>query len=158
VVNKFDGDAMLAFFGTLPRLLSPKQSALAALESAAEMLDAIDRLNSQRRSRGEPQLITGIGIHTGVLIAGGLGTSDRIHYTIIGDTVNTTQRIENLTRETIDCSGILVSHSTYSALGEHLSRFGFEPLGFYQVKGKKEPLQVYRMIPPKQAITWEGTL
>jgi adenylate cyclase len=158
VVNKFDGDAMLAFFGTLPRLLSPKQSALAALQSAAEMLVAIDRLNAQRRTNGEPQLITGIGIHTGVIIAGGLGTSDRIHYTIIGDTVNTTQRIETLTREIFDCSGVLVSHSTYTALGENVSQFGFEPMGFYQVKGKKEPLQVYRMIPPKAPNNWEGTL
>lgn len=158
VVNKFDGDAMLAFFGTLPRLLSPKQSAIAALETATEMLAAIDQLNKQRRARGEPAMITGIGIHTGVLIAGGLGTSDRIHYTIIGDTVNTTQRIENLTRETFDCSGILVSHSTYTALGGNAANYGFEPLGFYQVKGKKEPLQVYRVVPPKPAITWEGTL
>jgi adenylate cyclase len=158
VVNKFDGDAMLAFFGTLPRILSPQQSAQAALEAAGEMLAAIDRLNAQRRARGEQPLITGIGIHTGVLIAGGLGTSDRIHYTIIGDTVNTTQRIETLTRETFDCSGILVSHSTYAALGEDAMRYGFEPLGFYQVKGKKEPLQVYRLMAPQPLMTWKGTL
>jgi adenylate cyclase len=158
VVNKFDGDAMLAFFGTLPRLLSPKQSALAAMETAGEILTAIDQLNQQRRANGEPPLITGIGLHTGVLIAGGLGTSDRIHYTIIGDTVNTTQRIEALTRDVFDCSGVLISHSTYTALGENVSQFGFEPLGFYQVKGKKEPLQVYRMVPPKPPLKWEGTL
>jgi adenylate cyclase len=158
VVNKFDGDAMLAFFGTLPRLLSPKQSASTALEASVEMLDAIDRLNAQRKARGEPEMITGIGIHTGVLIAGGLGTSDRIHYTIIGDTVNTTQRIETLTREVFDDSGILVSHSTYTALGESSSDYQFEPLGFYQVKGKKEPLQVYRVVVPKPVMTWEGTL
>ena len=64
-------------------------------------------------------MITGIGIHTGVVIAGGLGTSDRLHYTIIGDTVNTTQRLEALTRDLFDCSAILVSHSTYTALEEN---------------------------------------
>jgi len=158
VVNKFDGDAMLAFFGTLPRLLTPKQSALAACQAAREVLQAIERFNAQRRLRGEPQLVTGIGIHTGVLIAGGLGTSDRIHYTIIGDTVNTTQRIESLTREVFDGSGILVSQNTFAALGEQQAEFGFESLGFYQVKGKREPLQVHRLTAPKEPADWEGTL
>ena len=158
VVNKFDGDAMLAFFGTLPKVLSPKESSLAACQAAAEVLQAIDTLNALRRSRGEPQLITGIGVHTGALIAGGLGTSDRIHYTIIGDTVNTTQRIESLTREVFECSGILVSHSTFAALSEEQQKFGFEPLGFYQVKGKREPLQVYRLTQEARVSTWEGTL
>jgi class 3 adenylate cyclase/CheY-like chemotaxis protein len=147
VVNKFDGDAMLAFFGTLPRLLNPKQSALSACLAAVEALKVIDTLNSQRRARGEPQLITGIGIHTGVVIAGGLGTSDRLHYTIIGDTVNTTQRLESLTRDLFDTSGILVSHATYSALSEHQSMFSFEPLGYHQVKGKQEKILVYRLMP-----------
>jgi class 3 adenylate cyclase/ActR/RegA family two-component response regulator len=158
VVNKFDGDAMLAFFGTLPRLLSPKQSAVAACEAAVEVLAAIEKLNEQRKLRGEPQLITGIGIHTGVLIAGGLGSSDRIHYTIIGDTVNTTQRIESLTRDVFDGSGILVSQPTFAALAETQEQFIFQPLGFYQVKGKKEPLQVHRLLPVKEAVAWEGTL
>jgi adenylate cyclase len=158
VVNKFDGDAMLAFFGTLPRILSPQQSAQAACEAAVELLQAIDDLNAQRRARGEPQLITGIGIHTGMLIAGGLGTSDRIHYTIIGDTVNTTQRIETLTRDIFECSGILVSHSTHTALENLQSNFIFEPLGYYQVKGKREPLQVYRLQVQARVPAWEGTL
>lgn len=158
VVNKFDGDAMLAFFGTLPRLISPKQSALAACEAAREVLQAIERFNAQRKLRGEPLLVTGIGVHTGVLIAGGLGTSDRIHYTIIGDAVNTTQRIENLTREVFDGSGILVSQTTFAALGEHQASFGFESLGFYRVKGKLEPLQVHRLTTPKEVFDWEGTL
>jgi adenylate cyclase len=158
VVNKFDGDAMLAFFGTLPRMLSPKQSALAACEAAREVQQAIEHFNDQRRLRGEPLLVTGIGVHTGVLIAGGLGTSDRIHYTIIGDTVNTTQRIENLTREVFEGSGILVSQTTFAALGEHQSSFSFEPLGFYQVKGKREPLQVHRLTAPKEISDWQGTL
>ena len=96
VVNKFDGDAMLAFFGTLPRLLNPKQSALAACQTAVEMLRLINALNASRRQRGEPEFVTGIGVNTGVVIAGGLGTSDRLHYTIIGDTVNTTSRLEVL--------------------------------------------------------------
>ena len=73
-----------------------------------------------------------------VIIAGGLGTSDRLHYTIIGDTVNTTQRLEGLSRDLFDGSAILVSHATFSALSEHQSMFDFQPLGYHQVKGKQE--------------------
>lgn len=158
VVNQYEGDAMLAFFGTLPRLLSPKQSALAACQAAAEMLQAINRLNNQRRARGEPQLISGIGVNTGVVIAGGLGTSDRLHYTVIGDTVNSAQRLESLTRGLFDTSAILVSHSTYSSLVEHQVKFSFEPLGYHQVRGKLEKIQVYRLQPPRDYDGWEGML
>ncbi len=158
VVNQFEGDAMLAFFGTLPRPLEPKASALAACQAAAEVLQAIDTLNAQRRARGEPQLITGIGINTGVVTAGGLGTSDRLHYTVIGDSVNTAQRLESLTRDLFDCSAILVSHSTYTALADHQVQFSFEPLGYHQVRGKVEKIQVYRMQPQRSGAEWKGML
>jgi class 3 adenylate cyclase/DNA-binding response OmpR family regulator len=148
VVNKFDGDAMLAFFGILPRMLSPKQSAISACQVSLEILQAINQLNLQRAARGEPALITGIGVHTGVVISGGLGTSDRLHYTIIGDTVNTTQRIEALTRDLMDSSGVLISRTTYTSLVGAQDRFCFEPLGEHNVKGKEEPILVYRLHPP----------
>ncbi len=147
VVNKFDGDAMLAFFGTLPRPLDPKQSALAACQTAVEMLRLINQLNAARRQRGEPEFVTGIGVNTGVLIAGGLGTSDRLHYTIIGDTVNTTSRLESLTRDLMDSSGILISQATYEALEEFRSSFRCIPLGMHRVKGKQDELLVYRLEP-----------
>jgi adenylate cyclase len=139
-------------------VLEPKQSALEACQAAAEILQAIDNLNAQRRSRGEPQLITGVGINTGVVIAGGLGTSDRLHYTVIGDTVNTAQRLESLTRDLFDCSAILVSHSTYTALADQQVRFSFEPLGYHQVRGKLEKIQVYRMQLPRSYGDWKGML
>jgi adenylate cyclase len=109
------------------------------------MIEVIDRLNQQRARRGEPQLITGIGINSGLVTAGGLGTSDRLHYTIIGDTVNTTQRIEALTRELMDCSGVLVSQVTINALGGSAGRFCLVPAGDYAVKGKSDSIFVYRL-------------
>ena len=151
VVNKFDGDAMLAFFGILPKMMSPRQSAAAACQAGLEILEAIDRLNDQRAGRGEPPLITGIGIHTGVVTAGGLGTSDRLHYTIIGDTVNTTQRIEALTRDVMDCSGVLVSQATYAALTGAQARYKLFDLGEHRLKGKQEPVKVYRLSAPERA-------
>jgi adenylate cyclase len=145
VVNKLDGDAVLAFFGILPRILPSEQSAFDACQAANEMIDAIEKLNKKREERGDPPFLTGIGIHTGEVMAGGLGTSDRIHYTIIGDTVNTTQRLEGLTRELFGENGILISEATKLALNgsEYIN---VEKMGSHAVKGKMEKLKVYRLV------------
>ncbi len=145
VVNKFDGDAMLAFFGILPRRQSPKNGARAACLAAMEMLAVINQLNQERIERGDPPFVTGIGINTGVVIAGGLGTSDRLHYTIIGDTVNTTQRLELLTRQLFSGNGVVIGHSTYLALAEFTGDFNLEPAGMHAIKGKSEQILIYRM-------------
>lgn len=147
VVNKFDGDAMLAFFGILPRLQSPRESAQAACQAALEMVETIDALNDIRRQRGDPLMITGIGINTGEVIAGGIGSRDRLHYTIIGDTVNTTQRLEALTRRLIKGSGVLVGHATYTALEDLRAEYTFEPYGLHSIKGKQEKVMVYQLSP-----------
>ncbi len=147
VVNKFDGDAMLAFFGILPVTLSPKESARAACRAALTMLQAVERLNVERAGRGEPALVTGFGVHTGLVRAGGLGASDRLHYTIIGDTVNTTQRLEDLTRRLFNTNGIVISHATYLALEDYRSEFYLTELGLHAVKGKSEQIMVYRLSP-----------
>jgi adenylate cyclase len=150
VVNKFDGDAMLAFFGILPRRLSPKQGALCATKAAREILKAVNELNALRLDRNEPPLVSGIGVNTGVVIAGGLGSSDRLHYTIIGDTVNTSQRLENLTRQVYPASGILIGQSTFVALAECAAEFNLQAAGKFAVKGKAEQVQVYKLLAAEQ--------
>lgn len=144
VVNKFDGDALMAFFGILPRAMSGQESATLACKAALEILEAVERINARREAVGEPLFITGIGINTGVVAAGGLGASDRLHYTIIGDTVNVTQRLESLTRQFGE-SGAVVSHHTYLALGNNQHEFSFEPRGAYRFRGKQAPMAVYRL-------------
>ena len=146
VVDKFEGDAMLAFFGILPTPLSPKESTYHACKAALKMLATLERINSQRAMQEEPSLITGISINTGMLIAGSLGTSDRLNYTIIGDTVNTTQRMQEINRSFGE-SGIVVSENTLVALGDRRAAFRFEPLGEHALKGKMDMLWVYRMWP-----------
>ncbi|HEX9012533.1 MAG TPA: adenylate/guanylate cyclase domain-containing protein, partial [Anaerolineaceae bacterium] len=147
VVNKLDGDALLAFFGILPQILDPQESAHAACQAAVEILAAVDRLNQLRVERGEPPLSIGMGIDTGRVVAGGLGTSDRLHYTIIGDAVNTTRQVEALTRQLFSVSGVLISESTFQALGETRDRFHLDPLGLYVLRGKTERVAVYRLLP-----------
>lgn len=147
VVDKFEGDSMLAFFGILPSPLPPAESAYQACKAALQMLDIVKMINHKRAERSQPPLITGIGVNTGMITAGGLGTSDRMNYTIIGDTVNTTQRIEGFTRGFGE-SGIIVTESTLSALKDYRTEFDFKPLGEQALKGKMELLWLYRLFPP----------
>lgn len=146
VIDKFEGDALLAFFGILPKLLPPEESAFAACQAAVEMLAVIERINQRRAKRGEPPLITGIGINTGNLIAGGLGTADRLNYTIIGDTVNTVQRLQSVTGR-LGESGVVINETTLTALKGRRGDFRFEPLGEQSFPGKLEQLWLYRMMP-----------
>ncbi len=146
VVDKFEGDAILAFFGILPTPLQPEDSAYHACLASMEMLEVVERINRGRIQRNEPPLQTGIGINTGSLIAGGLGTADRLNYTIIGDTVNTAQRIQDLTRQFGE-SGVAVSESTVASLHERRIDFKLEPLGEHALKGKSELIWVYRLQP-----------
>ncbi len=146
VVDKFEGDAMLSFFGILPKMLPAEDSAYLACKAGLELLRIIEELNTKRASRGDPPLVTGVGINTGNLIAGGLGTADRLNYTIIGDAVNTTQRIEGVTRGFYE-SGIVISETTLTALKDHRSEFYFEPLGEHALKGKSELIWLYRLWP-----------
>ncbi len=152
VVDKFEGDAILAFFGVLPRATSPRRSAAQACDAALEMLQAIEVINQRRQARGEVPFVTGIGINTGLVTAGGLGASDRLNYTIIGDAVNTTQRLEGFTRQFGE-SGIVISTSTLEALGGGARRYTLADLGAHVFKGKSEAVNVYRLIAGERART-----
>ena len=144
VVDKFEGDALLAFFGILPRPLTPNESAYQACHAALGMLARIEQLNTQRVLNGQPPLVTGIGLNTGLVTAGGLGAAERLNYTVIGDTVNTVQRLEGLTRD-FGASGIVVSETTVQALAERAAEFQFEPLGSQAFRGKRDAVLVFRL-------------
>jgi adenylate cyclase len=158
VINKFDGDSMTAFFGLLPAILSPKESALAACETALQMLAIVERLNVRRAERGHPPMHTGIAINTGKVIAGGLGSSDRLYYNLIGEAVNTTLSLELLTREVFQASGVLISQATHTALNDSSSHFQIEPVGLQQVRGRSTRLFVYRLLPQEAVREKQVTL
>lgn len=152
VISKFEGDAVLAFFGILPRPLPAQESAYQACQTALAMLNAVERLNARRVARSETAFTVGIGINTGPVIAGGLGSTDRLHYTIIGDTVNTTARLESLTRLLGEVSGAVISQHTLFALQDHHHEFQLESLGAHTVKGKVEQLLVYHLKASKNTV------
>jgi adenylate cyclase len=145
VVNQIEGDALMTFFGVLPRPLPPQESAFQACQAALGLLTAIEQLNVRRTARGEPSFTVGISINTGPVTAGGLGSNDRLLYTIIGDTVNTTSRLQSLTRQFGEESSALLSQHTLFALAERRHEFELQPLGAHAFRGKVEQIFVYQL-------------
>lgn len=148
VISTFEGDAVVAFFGILPRSLPAQESAIQACGAALGILSQIKQLNQRRTNRGEPALIAGMGINTGPVAAGALGSADRLHYTVIGDVVNTTSRLEGFTRQLGQESNAVLSQHTLFALGERRREVKLESMGVHTVKGKMEKLLVYRLLLP----------
>src|SRR5262249_49425914 len=94
-IDKYMGDAILAVFG-LPT--AGPEDAAHALCCAGRMLQALDRWNAQRRTRGEHALAIGVGINYGPAVLGDVGSDQGLSFTVIGDTVNTAHRLQVLTR------------------------------------------------------------
>ena len=111
VINKYIGDAIMAIFGAP---VPSEKHAEDAFAAAVEMRAALAELNRQYAAEGKPPVRFGIGIHTGSVFAGTIGSRERMEYTIIGDTVNTASRIESLCKDY--GTDILVSESTVSQL------------------------------------------
>jgi adenylate cyclase len=138
-VNKFGGDSTLVIYGAPRRL---QESAYQAVLTALEMRANLQALNAKLTERGEDPIRIGVGINTGVALAGAVGPEERQEYTVIGDTVNLASRIEALNKEYPDYD-ILISGWTHEALGSRRSEFEFADLGEVQIRGKVEPVRVW---------------
>jgi adenylate cyclase len=145
VVNKFDGDAVMAFFGILPKYLPSRVSALQATHAGLEMLEHIREVNKERIEGGKQAFEMGVGISTGTVIAGGLGSEERVHYTVVGDTVNTAQRIQQITRN-LGGTALVISDPTYRKLGPVRNQFRFGRKGLAQLKGKQQEVIVHEVL------------
>ena len=154
VVEKYIGDAIMAVFGVpLPRT-SPdeiKQDARNAVRCALAMRLKMGELNAQWKERGLPASGMRVGIHTGPLVAGSLGSSERQEYTVIGDSVNTASRLESFSlefagpesRDTGSRCRILISEATHLLLGDE---FQTTEVGNMILKNKNEPVTIYAVI------------
>lgn len=137
VIDKFTGDGMLAVFGALQ---PENDHADRALAVARGLRGAMKQLNRARAEREQPPLRIGIGLHSGPIVAGCVGSEDRLEFTVLGDTVNTAARIEALTKEHgVD---LLVTSETWSRLRE---REGLVDCGEAQLRGRKQPLRVFSL-------------
>lgn len=143
VVDKFIGDAIMAVWG-VPA--GSDHDTPNALKACLEMRSALTTLNASRRDRGLTEIQIGMGLHAGAAISGTIGSEERMEFTVIGDTVNVTSRIESSTKHfEVD---LLVSDEVFNRLSapEHGDIFKFDLAGDIEVKGKTLPLRLYKVI------------
>jgi len=135
LVNKYIGDAILAVFG-VPIAL--ENHAEVAVQAALAMRTALTRLNKRFLKQGMPLLKAGIGIHTGPVLAGNIGSSHRMEFTVIGDAVNIASRMENLSKDfTHD---IIISEATLAQLTTtNIAAY----LATVQVRGTNHNIKIY---------------
>ena len=137
VVDKFIGDAIMAVWG-VPK--SDPDDGRNALTACLKMRTTLNELNTLRKQRGEVDLWIGMGLHFGEAISGTIGSMERMEYTVIGNTINTASRIEASTKAF--GTDLLVSEEVYEKLKEF---FIYELAGQVEVKGRSEPLKLYKV-------------
>lgn len=143
-VDKYEGDAIIAFFG---EPVPFKDHAVRALRASMDMRKALKDLINQWEREGRPnQIEMGIGINSGEVFVGLLGSAERINYTIIGDNANLASRLQDLTKTY--AWPILISESTYQQVKDE---FDTELADAVTVKGKTKPVNVYKVIGYKGA-------
>jgi len=135
-LNKFIGDGIMVVFGA-PLSAGPREDACRAVRCALEMLVRVEKWNAALPP-GEPHLKIGIGIHTGSVTAGNVGSPDRLEYSVIGEAVNLASRLEALTKEFK--TPIVLSPETYEYIR---TEFSAVSIGEAQVRGFTHAIPLY---------------
>ena len=136
-IDKYMGDAIMAFWGAP---VHDAQHARNALLAALEMIDRLEALQDQFKDKGWPPIRIGVGLNTGEMTVGNMGSEFRLAYTVMGDAVNLGSRLEGLTKEY--GVQIIVSETTRAAASD----FVFRELDWVRVKGKDRPVGIFEPI------------
>lgn len=142
-LDKFIGDAIMALFGAP---LADTDHALNACRAAVEMAKTLEQLNARWRAAGRETLSAGIGISSGEMVVGNLGSAQRFAYTVTGDHVNLAARLEGLTKDYPTRRHTIISDGTYALVRD---RVVARPLGSVTVKGKVHAVEIYDLIDVK---------
>jgi len=137
-LDKFIGDAVMAIWGApIPQ----NDHARRAVRCAIDMLEELEKLNEKWKAEGRRPLEIGIGVNTGDMIVGNMGSKEKMEYTVIGDNVNLGSRLEGLNKEY--GTHIIVSDATYQAVRDMIEA---RHLGDVKVKGKTKAVEVYAVL------------
>jgi len=134
-LDKFIGDAVMAFWNApVEQKDHPRRAVLCAID----MIEELKKLQVKWRAEGKPVLDIGIGVNTGDMVVGNMGSLERMDYTVIGDNVNLGSRLESLNKEFK--THIIISESTYNNVRDIVNA---RSLGSTKVKGKEKAVQIY---------------
>lgn len=136
-IDKYIGDAIMAFWGAP---IENKRHAYHAVKAGLDVIKSLESINKEFKLKHWPEVDLGIGLNTGAMVVGDMGSKFRIAYTVMGDTVNLGSRLEGLTKQ----YGVkmIVSESTVAAAPE----FAYRELDCVRVKGKNKPITIYEPI------------
>ena len=145
-IDKYMGDAIMSFWGAP---VADSEHARHALYAAMEMMDELKIMQTEFKQRGWPEVNIGIGLNTGDMNVGNMGSEFRMAYTVLGDAVNLGSRLEGLTKNY--GVNIIVSETTRNEIPE----FAFRELDLVRVKGKQEPVAIFEPIGHKNDLEEE---
>ena len=143
-IDKYMGDAIMAFWGAP---LHDPQHARHAIDAAMTMLERLQDIHVQFKEKGWPKIKIGIGLNTGLMSVGNMGSEFRMAYTVLGDAVNLGSRLEGITKQ----YGVqfIVSETTRNAVPEYVYR----ELDFVRVKGKDKPVAIFEPVGLKEKVS-----
>jgi len=135
-LDKFLGDGVMCVFGAP---IARPDHAMQAVRTALDMQAGIAALSARFSLAGRPPIAVGIGVSAGQVVAGTVGSEDRMEYTAIGDSVNLAARLESIAKP----GQILISHQTFAMVDDRVQA---KAMGAVRVKGKEEEVEVYEVI------------
>ncbi len=136
-IDKYMGDCIMAFWGAP---LHDEEHARHAMLAGIEMQDALLQLRPQFKQRGWPEIHIGVGINSGRVSVGNMGSEVRVAYTVMGDEVNLASRLEGITKQY--GVGVIVGENTRNAVTD----FAYRELDHVRVKGKDKPVAIYQPV------------
>ena len=136
IVDKFVGDEIIALFGAP---VAMENAELKAVECAVDMMQVLSEFNRVRVSEGQHEIKIGIGINTGMVVTGAIGSSRALQYTAIGDAMNTTARLCSVAQP----GQIILSEATFKKVQ---GRIAAVPLPDVRLKGKADELRIYNAV------------